>query len=79
LSDNLRDGSLIKIEAYDITILKLLSKGLIIDKISQELKYSCLVHNGINSIVKRINKLKIYLKANNNVHLIAISKDLEII
>jgi hypothetical protein len=30
----LRDKSLLEIEAYDITLLKLLSKGFIIDEIS---------------------------------------------
>lgn len=72
----LRDKSLLEIEAYDITLLKLLSKGFILDEISQELKSSGIIPNGSSSIEKRINKLKIYFKANNNVHLIAISKDL---
>lgn len=72
----LRDKSLLEIEAYDITLLKLLSKGFILDEISQELKNSGIIPNGSSSIEKRINKLKIYFKANNNVHLIAISKDL---
>ncbi|HEY4618243.1 MAG TPA: response regulator [Flavobacterium sp.] len=78
-SDVLRDKSLLEIEAYDITLLKLLSKGFILDEISQELKSSGIIPNGSSSIEKRINKLKIYFKANNNVHLIAISKDLGLV
>lgn len=76
LTHALRDKSLIEIEAYDIEILKLLSKGYILDEISTEFKNTGLVPNGSSSLEKRINRLKIYLKANNNVHLIAIAKDL---
>lgn len=75
----LRDKSLIEIETYDIEILKLLSKGYILDEISSEFKTIGLTPNGSSSIEKRINKLKTYLKASNNVHLIAISKDLGLV
>jgi two-component system capsular synthesis response regulator RcsB len=75
----LRDKSLLEIEAYDITLLKLLCKGYILDEISLELKNSGIIPNGNSSIEKRINKLKVYFKANNNVHLIAISKDLGLV
>lgn len=76
LSHALRDKSLIEIETYDIEILKLLSKGCILDEISSEFKNRGISPNGSSSLEKRINRLKIYLKANNNVHLIAIAKDL---
>lgn len=79
LSHALRDKSLIEIETYDIEILKLLSKGYILDEISSEFKTSGIIPNGSSSLEKRINRLKIYLKANNNVHLIAISKDLGLV
>jgi hypothetical protein len=46
----LRDKSLLEIEAYDITLLKLLSKGFIIDEISSSLKNSGIVPNGSSSI-----------------------------
>lgn len=75
----LRDKSLIEIETYDIEILKLLSKGYILDEISSEFKTTGLIPNSSSSIEKRINRLKTYLKANNNVHLIAISKDLGLV
>jgi two-component system capsular synthesis response regulator RcsB len=79
LSHALRSKSLIEIETYDIEILKLLSKGHTLDEISLEFKTLGIIPNGSSSIEKRINRLKIYLKANNNVHLIAIAKDLGLV
>ncbi|TDW47424.1 CheY-like chemotaxis protein [Flavobacterium sp. 270] len=75
LSFSFNDKSLIEIESYDISILKLLSQGHILESISNEFKTLDITPNGTSSIEKRINKLKIYFKANNNVHLIAIAKD----
>jgi two-component system, NarL family, captular synthesis response regulator RcsB len=79
LSYTLGEKSLIEIETYDIEILKLLSKGHILDEISSEFKTLGIIPNGSSSLEKRINRLKIYLKANNNVHLIAIAKDLGLV
>lgn len=76
---SLNKKSIIEIEPYDISLLKLLSKGLMINEIAEEFKNNDIIPNGNSSIEKRINRLKIYFKANNNVHLIAISKDLGII
>jgi two-component system capsular synthesis response regulator RcsB len=75
----LRDKSLFEIEAYDITLLKSLAKGFTLDDISNEFKDSGIIPNGSSSLEKRINKLKIYFKASNNVHLIAITKDLGLV
>jgi DNA-binding NarL/FixJ family response regulator len=75
LSFNFNDKSLIEIESYDISILKLLAQGYILENIATEFKATSITPNGTSSIEKRINKLKIYFKANNNVHLIAIAKD----
>ncbi|MDI1306781.1 MAG: response regulator [bacterium] len=79
LSHLLKDKSILEIEAYDISLLKLLSKGLILDEIALEFKNSEISPNGTSSIEKRINKLKIYFRASNNVHLIAITKDLGLV
>jgi len=79
LNYTLNDKSLHEIEAYDISLLKLLSNGYILDEISVAFKKSGIIPNGSSSIEKRINKLKIYFKANNNVHLISIAKDLGLI
>ncbi|WP_291097851.1 MULTISPECIES: response regulator [unclassified Flavobacterium] len=79
LSYALRDKTLLEIENYDIELLKLLAQGFILDEISLDFKKSEINPNGSSSIEKRINKLKIYFKANNNVHLIAIAKDLGLV
>jgi two-component system capsular synthesis response regulator RcsB len=79
LAHLLRDKSILEIEAYDISLLKFLSKGLILDEIALEFKKSGIIPNGSSSIEKRINKLKIYFKASNNVHLISITKDLGLV
>jgi len=79
LSYALRDKSLIEIENYDILLLKSLSKGLTVDEIGLDFKNSGIIPNGGSSLEKRISKLKIFFKANNNVHLIAIAKDLGLV
>lgn len=79
LSHILRDKSIFELEAYDISLLRLLSKGHILDEIAKVFKESGISPNGSSSIEKRINKLKVYFKANNNVHLIAITKDLGLV
>lgn len=79
IANALRDNSLFEIESYDITLLKSLSNGLTIDEISTNFKSTGIVPSGNSSLEKRINRLKIYFKANNNVHLIAITKDLGLI
>lgn len=79
LSHPLRDKSLIEIETYDILLLKSMSKGLTLDETALDFKSSGVIPNGSSSIEKRINKLKIFFKANNNVHLIAIAKDLGLV
>ncbi len=75
----LRDKTLFEIESYDITLLKSLAKGLTLDEIATEFKDSGIQPSGNSSLEKRINRLKIYFKANNNVHLIAITKDLGLV
>ena len=79
LSHTMQDKSIFEIEAYDISLLKLLSKGHILDEIAEIFKQSGTIPNSISSIEKRINKLKVYFKASNNVHLIAIAKDLGLV
>ncbi|MFE3849473.1 response regulator [Flavobacterium sp. LB3P45] len=79
LSHTMRDKSIFEIEAYDISLLKLLSKGHILDEIAERFKQLGTTPNSTSSIEKRINKLKVYFKASNNVHLIAIAKDLGLV
>lgn len=68
-----------EIESYDIKLLAMLCKGLPQEDIAQEFKNSGITPSSISAIEKRISKLKIYFKANNNIHLIAIAKDLGVV
>lgn len=79
LNNALLDKSLIEIETYDIELLSLLAKGLTQEEVSAQFKEIGIMPHGTSSIEKRINKLKIFFKANNNVHLIAIAKDLGLV
>ncbi|MFE3872664.1 response regulator [Flavobacterium sp. ZS1P70] len=79
LSHTMRDKSIFEIETYDISLLMLLSKGHILGEIAERFKRLGTTPNSTSSIEKRINKLKVYFKANNNVHLIAIAKDLGLV
>lgn len=79
IANQVGDKSLLEIENYDIELLKSLSKGLTQDEIGHQFKENYIAPWGSSSIEKRINKLKIFFKANNNAHLIAITKDLGLI
>lgn len=79
LNHVLQNKSLLEIETYDIELLKSLSKGFTLDEIAKFFSENGIIPHGTSSIEKRINKLKIFFKANNNVHLIAITKDLGIV
>lgn len=75
----LQDKTTSEIDNYDVQLIRHLSHGLSQDKMETVLKQEGISPNSISSIEKRVNKLKIYFKANNTVHLIAIAKDLGII
>jgi two-component system, NarL family, captular synthesis response regulator RcsB len=79
LSHVLQDKTLHEIETYDLSLLKLLSQGITQEEIGIQFQKQGITPFGSSSIEKRINKLKIYFKANNNVHLIAIAKDLGLV
>jgi two-component system capsular synthesis response regulator RcsB len=79
LSNSLITKSLVEIEMYDIDIIKLLSIGFTLGEIALSFKTKGIIPNGSSSIEKRINKLKTYFNANNNAHLIAITKDLGLV
>lgn len=67
------------IDELDLTILNELAKGNTQDQISNLFKKKNLKPNSLSTIEKRINKMKIVLKANNTIHLIAIVKDLGLV
>jgi len=79
VSNVLKDNVLLEIGEYDIELLKRIAKGFQQEEIANEFRNTGRTPNSTSSIEKRINKLKIYFKAQNNVHLVAITKDLGLI
>jgi len=69
----------LEIDDFDIQLLRLLAKGLSQDEISSDLKANEISPNSLSTIEKRLNKLKLQFKANNAIHLVAITKDLGVI
>jgi two-component system capsular synthesis response regulator RcsB len=79
IANQIMDKSLLEIENYDIELLKSLSKGLSPIEIGQLFKNTKIAPCGSSSIEKRIEKLLLFFRANNNTHLISITKDLGLI
>lgn len=79
LSHTLQDKTGKEIDSYDITLLTHLANGVAIEDMEALFKKLNITPNSKSTIEKRVAKLKDYFKANNNIHLIAISKDLGII
>lgn len=75
----LKTSKIIEIEAYDLKIIKLLSLGLSQIEIVEKFKKQGNIPASNSTIEKRINKLKIYFKAKNTIHLISNAKDLGLI
>jgi len=74
-----QDRTVSEIDDYDLEVIKYLSLGLTQDEIENKFKKLNISPSSKSAIEKRLNKLKISFKANNNVHLIAIAKDLGLI
>ncbi|MFD2603148.1 response regulator [Flavobacterium suzhouense] len=74
-----KQQSLFEMDSYDILILRFLSEGHTQDDISKLFKEKRYPSASMSSIEKRINKLKLVLKANNSIQLVAIAKDMKII
>lgn len=72
----LRDKSINEIDEYDRELMKLLALGLTQKEIAKKFKEDHIVPSSESAVEKRINKLKIYFQANNNVHIVFIAKDL---
>jgi two-component system capsular synthesis response regulator RcsB len=75
----LQDTTTSEINNYDVQLIKYLSRGISQENIEAVFKVEGINPHSKSSIEKHINKLKIYFKANNTVHLVAIAKDLGII
>jgi two-component system, NarL family, captular synthesis response regulator RcsB len=74
-----QDKTINEIDDYDIQIIKELSFGVAQENMEAKFKELGITPNSKSTIEKRINKLKIYFKANNPTHLVAIAKDLGLI
>lgn len=79
LAHALQDKTGKEIDNYDITLLSHLANGIAIEEMETLFKHLNITPNSKSTIEKRVAKLKDYFKANNNIHLIAITKDLGII
>lgn len=79
LSHILQNKEITEIDNYDIQLLKCLSVGVPQENMEARFKELNITPNSKSTIEKRINKLKIYFKANNTVHLVSIAKDLGIV
>jgi DNA-binding NarL/FixJ family response regulator len=79
LNHLIRDKSTQEIDNLDIQIISLLAQGISQDKMDVALQNLNVTPNSKSYIEKRIGKLKMYLKANNATHLVAIAKDLGIV
>lgn len=79
LSNTLAERSILNIEEYDISLLKLLSLGLTLEEIGFDFRKTKTIPNGYSTIEKHVNKLKIDFGAKNTVHLVAIAKDIGLV
>ncbi len=61
----LQDNTIHEIDDYDIKLINLLSSGFSQEDIESQFKEQKVIPNSKSAIEKRINKLKIYFKANN--------------
>lgn len=75
----LRPKADLEIQDFDIQLLQRLSRGLTQEDISAELKADGIFPNSVSTIEKHLNKLRVQLKSNNVVHLVATAKDLGLI
>lgn len=75
----LQDKTTSEIGPYDVLLIKYLSQGISQENMETVFKQEGISPNSKSSIEKHLNKLKIYFKANNTVHLVAIAKDLGIV
>jgi two-component system capsular synthesis response regulator RcsB len=79
LAHILQSNSTNEIDNYDIELLNKLASGVALEDMEPLFKKLNITPNSKSTIEKRVAKLKDYFKANNNIHLIAITKDLGII
>ena len=79
IASALKENNNYEIDDFDILIIKHLSLGTPQDDITETFKQLGIKPNSKSAIEKRIAKLKDFFKANNTIHLVAITKDMGII
>lgn len=79
VASSLKEKNNYEIDDLDIHILKHLALGIPQDNITETFRELNIKPNSKSTIEKRIAKLKDFFKANNTIHLVAITKDLGII
>jgi two-component system capsular synthesis response regulator RcsB len=75
----LNDKTISEIDSYDIELLKLLATGIKQEQIAMKLKERDLAPNSVSAVEKRINRLKIYFMAANNVQIVVKAIELGLI
>ena len=68
-----------EIDAYDISLLKLLAKGMKQDQIAEHFRSNNISPASISAVEKRIAKLKTNLRANNSIQVVVKAIDLGLI
>jgi len=79
VAGSLSKNKAIEISDYDIFLIECLSKGLLQEQISIELKEKNWTPISVSTIEKRLKYLKEHFNANNPAHLVSITKDLGLI
>ncbi len=79
LAHVIQDKTAAAIDEIDIQIIKHLATGIAQEDMENVFKQKGITPNSKSTIEKRVSKLKILFRANNTIHLIAITKDLGII
>lgn len=75
----IKSANTLEFSNYDITLLKLLSDGILQKNIPKKLQEQNIYPNSLSSVEKRINMMKLSLAVKNTEELIASSKNIGII
>lgn len=79
LNTTVHPKQVVEITDFDISLIAFLSRGLLQEEISKNLKEKGILPSSMSAIEKRLKFLKEHFNANNPAHLVAISKDFGLI
>lgn len=79
LNSTIHPKKAIEITDFDVFLIESLSKGLLQEAISKELREKGISPSSISAIEKRLKFLREHFNANNPAHLVAIAKDFGLI